>query len=121
MAFWKSPSLRYLIESAEYPKDLWTELDRIFGKHNEDCYSNMGSTFKTKRVLYSKLSASTLSDEFVQDEEEAESSTQSIRIKESLLAVTPSPDDLEVCEISDISYPSRVAGEGVTPRRLSSI
>ena len=24
MAFWKSPRLRYLIESAEYPKDLWT-------------------------------------------------------------------------------------------------
>ena len=24
MDFWKSPSLRYLIESTEYPKDLWT-------------------------------------------------------------------------------------------------
>ena len=40
-----------LIEFAEYPKDLWIELGRIFGKHNEDCYSNMGSTFKTTRVL----------------------------------------------------------------------
>ena len=29
-----SPSLRYLIGSAEYPKDLWTKLDRTFGKHN---------------------------------------------------------------------------------------
>ena len=37
MAFWKSPSLRYLIESVEYPKDLWTELDRTFG---------MGSTMR---------------------------------------------------------------------------
>ena len=62
-----------LIEFAEYPKDLWIELDRIFGKHNEDFYSNMGNTFKTTRVLYSKFSASTLSDEVVQDEEEAES------------------------------------------------
>ena len=25
MAFWKSPSLHYLIESTEYPKDLWIE------------------------------------------------------------------------------------------------
>ena len=52
MAFWKFPSLRYLIESAEYPKDLWTELDRTFGKHNEDIYRNLGSTFRTTRVLY---------------------------------------------------------------------
>ena len=80
-------------------------LDRIFGKHNEDCYSNMGSTFRTTRVLYSKVSASTLSDEFVQDEEEAKSSSQSIRIEESLLGVTPSPAAPEVYEISDISSP----------------
>ena len=36
-----SPSLRYLISSAEYPKDLWTKLDRTFGKHNEDHYINL--------------------------------------------------------------------------------
>ena len=60
---------------------------------------------RTTRVIYSKFSSSTLSDEVVQDEEEAESSTQSIRIEESLLAVTPSPDAPEVYEISDISYP----------------
>ena len=29
-----SPSLRYLIDSAKYPKDLWIELGRTFGKHN---------------------------------------------------------------------------------------
>ena len=29
-----SPSLCYLIGSAEYPKDLRTKLDRIIGKHN---------------------------------------------------------------------------------------
>ena len=47
-----SPSLCYqLIEFAEYPKDLWIELDRIFGKHNEDCYRNMGSTFRTQELF----------------------------------------------------------------------
>ena len=83
--------LIYLIEFAEYPKDLCIELDRIFWKHNEYCYRNMGSTFRNTRFIYSKVSASTLSDKVVQDEEEAESSTQSIRIEESLLGVTPSP------------------------------
>ena len=33
-----SPSSRYLIDFAEYPKDLWTKLERTFGKHNEDYY-----------------------------------------------------------------------------------
>ena len=73
--------LIYLIEFAEYPKDLWIELDRIFGKHNEDCYRNMGRTFRTTRVLYSKFSASTLFDEFVQDEEEAKSSHSQFKLK----------------------------------------
>ena len=66
-----SPSLRYLIASVEYPKDLWTELDRTFGKHNEDHYTNLESTPNTTRFIYSKVSASTLSDKVVQDEEEA--------------------------------------------------
>ena len=39
----------------------------------------------------------------VQDDEEEKSSTQSIRIEESLNRVTPSPYALEVYEISDIS------------------
>ena len=72
-----SPSLRYLIASAEYPKDLQEKLDRTFGKHNEDHNITLESTPRTTRVLYPKVSASTLSDEVVQDEEEAESSTQS--------------------------------------------
>ena len=55
-----SPSLRYLIGSAEYPKYLWTKLDRTFGKHNEDIYRNLEGTFRTTRFLYSKFSASTL-------------------------------------------------------------
>ena len=77
-----SPSLRYLIGSAEYPKDLWTKLDRTFGKHNEDHNSTLEIKSITTRVLYSKFSATTLSDEVVQDEDEAKSSTHSIRIEE---------------------------------------
>ena len=96
--------MHYFIDFAEYPKDLWTKLDRTFGKHNEDIYRNLESTFKTTRVLYSKFLASTLSDEFVQDEEEAKSSTQSIWIEESLLGVTPFPVASEVYEIFDILF-----------------
>ena len=82
-----------------------TRLDRTFGKHNEDHNSTLKITASTTRLLYSKVLASTLSNEVVQDEEEAKSSSQSIRIEESLLGVTPSPVALEVYEISDISYP----------------
>ena len=60
-----SPSLRYLIGSAEYPKDLWTKLDRTFSKHNEDHNSTLEITSSTTRVLHSKYSSSTLSDEVV--------------------------------------------------------
>ena len=76
-----SPSLRYLIAYAEYPKDLWTKLDRTFGKNNEDHYSTLESKPNTTRVIYSKLSSSILSDEVFKDEEEAKSSTQSILIE----------------------------------------
>ena len=76
-------------------------MDRTFGKHNEDYNSTLEITASTTRFLYSKVS--TLSNEVVQDEDEAESSTHSIRIEESLHEVTPSPDALEVHEISDIS------------------
>ena len=75
MDFWRSPSLRYLNDFSESPKDLWTKLDRTFRKHNEDIYSNLEGAFKTTRVLYLKFSASTLSDEVVQDEEETQSSS----------------------------------------------
>ena len=66
-----SPSLRYLIGFVEYPKDLWTKLDRTFGKHNEHHNRTLEITSSTTRVIYSKFSASTLSDEVVQDEDEA--------------------------------------------------
>ena len=80
-------------------------MDRTFGKHDEDHYRNLERTPSTTRVLYSKLSASTLSDEVDQDEEEAKASTQSIQIEDSLHAVTASPDAPKVHEISDISSP----------------
>ena len=31
-----SPSMHYLIDSIEYPKDICTTLDRVLGKNNED-------------------------------------------------------------------------------------
>ena len=55
------------------------------------------------QYFFTQKYCSTLFDEVVQDEDEAESSTHSIRIEESLHAVTPSPDAPEVHEISDIS------------------
>ena len=63
-----SPIMHYLIDSIEYPKDIWTELDRNFGKYNEDNYSSLESTPRTTRVLSSKVSSSILSDEVVKDE-----------------------------------------------------
>ena len=80
-------------------------MDRTFGKCSEDHNSPLERKPTTKIFLDPKFLASTLSVEVVKDEEVAESSTQSIRIEESLLAVTPYPDAPEVYEISDISYP----------------
>ena len=72
-----SRSFLYLIRSIENPreyiedpKELWERLDRIFG--------STWSTSSTTSILDPKSLASTLSDEVVQDEEEAEASTQSI-------------------------------------------
>ena len=79
-------------------------MDKTFGNHNEDHNNTLERKFRTTRFIYSKVLASTLSYEFVQDEEEIESSTQSIRIEESLLEVTPSLAAPKVYEIYDISY-----------------
>ena len=65
-------SLYYLIPgSAEYPKNFWPILDRTFGKHNEDHNSTLKIIASITRVIFSKVSSSTLSDEVVQDEDEA--------------------------------------------------
>ena len=67
-------------------------MDKTFGVIDEDhnrIFERISSTIST---LDPKFLASTLSDEVVQDEEEAKASTQSIRIEDNLHAVTPSPD-----------------------------
>ena len=53
-------SLYFIIDFPGYPKELWTQLDRTFGKHNEDHNSTLEITASTTRVLYSKVLASTL-------------------------------------------------------------
>ena len=65
-----SPSLRYLTNFVEYPKDLLTKLDKTFDKHSEDHNNTLESTPNTTRVLDSKVSTSTLFDEVIQDVEE---------------------------------------------------
>ena len=99
-----SASMLYLKRSVRNPKDLWKILDRTFGMIDEDHNSTLERTYSTISIYDSKILASTLSDEVFQDEEEAKASTQSIRIEDSLLAVTPL-DAPEVYEISDISSP----------------
>ena len=66
-----SPSLRYLIRSIEDLKELWTRLDRTFRVIDEDHNSILERIYSTISTLDPKFSASTLSDEFFQDEEEA--------------------------------------------------
>ena len=97
-----SPSMHYLSRSIEDPQELWTRLDRTFGMIDEDHNSTLERISNTISILDPKFLASTLSDEVVQDKEEAKASTQLIRIEDSLHAVTP-PDAPEVHEISDIS------------------
>ena len=62
-----SPSLCYLGRSIEDPKELWTRLDRTFGKIDEDHNSTLESTSSTIRVPAPNFLASTLSAEVVQD------------------------------------------------------
>ena len=55
------------------------------------------------KIQHDDFVPSTATKQTVQDEEEAESSTQWVRIEESLLGVTPSRDVPELYEIFDIS------------------
>ena len=65
-----SPSMRYVIDSVKYPKDLWKRLDRAFGKHNEDHSINLERTpITSSSFLPSKFLASSLSSEVVKDEQ----------------------------------------------------
>ena len=72
---------------------------------NEDNNRNLVRILSTIIILNRKFSTSTPSNEVVQNEEEEKSSTQSIRIEDSLLAVTPSFDAPKFHEIYDISSP----------------
>ena len=48
-----SDSLYYLsLGSVEYPKEVWTILDKTFGKHNEDHNSTLEITAITTRFLH---------------------------------------------------------------------
>ena len=58
----------------------------------------------SNKIHHGEFMPSPAKNQIVKDEEEAEFSSQSIRIEESLLGVTPSLVTLEVYEISDISY-----------------
>ena len=57
------------------------------------------------KIQHDYFMPSPTTKKIVEDEEEAEFSTQSFRIEESLLEVNPSPDAPEVYEIPDISPP----------------
>ena len=64
-----SPSMRYLIDSIEYPKDLWKTLDRVLGKHNDNPSSNLESSSSSSMIALSQyVSVSTVFDEVVHDE-----------------------------------------------------
>ena len=61
-----SPSMSYLIDFVENPKDLWKTLDRVLGKHNEDPSSYVESTSSSLIIFLSQdVSASKVSDEEV--------------------------------------------------------
>ena len=57
------------------------------------------------KIKHDEFIPSHTTNQIIEDEEEAEFSTQSIRIEESLLGVTPSPVALEVYDIYDMSSP----------------
>ena len=108
------PRMRCLIDSAKYPKDIWTTLDRVLGKHNEDSSSYVGSASSSSMFsLPQYVLASTVSDEFDHGEEvshtvlvaatlfdsNASSSYQESNIKEPYFSVS-----LEVEDIDSYSY-----------------
>ena len=70
MSGYLSKHSRYLIDSATYPKDLWTTLDRVLGKYNEDPSSNVESASSSSMISLSQdVSASIVSDEVDHEEE----------------------------------------------------
>ena len=70
-----SPILRYLSISIEDPKELWTRLDRTFGKIDEDNNRNLERTYRTIIFHDTKFSSYNIFSEFFQDEKQAKSSS----------------------------------------------
>ena len=65
-----SPSMRYLIDSVEYPKDIRTTLDRVLGNKNEDPSSYVESASSSSMISLSQdVSTSTVFDEADHEEE----------------------------------------------------
>ena len=65
-----SPSMRYLTDYVEYPKDIWTTLDGVLGKDNEDPSSYVeGASSSSMISLSQDVLASTVSDEVDHEEE----------------------------------------------------
>ena len=63
--------MRYLIDYVDYPKDLWTTFDRVFGKDcNEDPSSYVESASSSSMISLSQyFSTSTVSNEVDHEEE----------------------------------------------------
>ena len=60
----------YLIDFVDYPKDLRTTLDRVWGKDNEDPSSYVESASSSSMIYLSQyVSASTVSDKDDHEEE----------------------------------------------------
>ena len=56
--------MSYLIYYVDYPKDLWTTLDRVLGKDNEDPSSYVESASSSSMISLSQdVLTSTVSDE----------------------------------------------------------
>ena len=64
-----SPCMRYLIDSVDYPKDLWRTLVRFLGKDNEDPSSYVESASRSSMISPSQdVSDSTVYDEVDHEE-----------------------------------------------------
>ena len=65
-----SPCMRYLIDYVDYPKDLWTTLDRVLGKDNEDPSSYVESASSSSIISLSQYVSDSIVFDEVDHEEE---------------------------------------------------
>ena len=65
------PTMRYLLDSADYPFELWRNLDEVLGMQQEDViYMERKQMGTSLCVLPPMISASCISQEAVRNEEE---------------------------------------------------